>query len=92
MRRTAAEKMEIIRTVESSALPVSATLRELDVPRRTFYHWYRAYSDGGFEALKNGKSGPRRLWNRIPEFERRRVVETALEEPEMSPRQLAWTS
>jgi len=90
MRRTAAEKMEIIRTVESSALPIGATLQELDVPRRTFYHWYRAYCDGGFEALKNGKSGPRRFWNRIPEFERKRVVEVALEEPEMSPRQLAW--
>ena len=90
MRRTASEKMEIIRLVESSALSVSRTLRELEIPRRTFYHWYRAYRDGGFEALKNGKSGPRRFWNRIPDFERKRVVETALEEPEMSPRQLAW--
>ena len=90
MRRTAAEKMETIRIVESSALPISSTLRELDVPRRTFYRWYRAYSDGGFEALKNGQAGPRRFWNRIPEFERKRVVEVALEEPEMSPRQVAW--
>ena len=42
MRRTAAEKMEIIRIVESSVLPVRRTLVELDVPRRTFYRWYRA--------------------------------------------------
>jgi transposase InsO family protein len=90
MRHTAAEKMEIIRIVESSVLPVTRTLRELDVPRRTFYRWYRAYRRGGFEALRNRKAGPQRFWNRIPEVERKRVVELALEHPEMSPRQLAW--
>ena len=90
MRHTAAEKMETIRIVESSALSISRTLRELGVPRRSFYRWYRAYDSGGFEALTNRKSGPRRFWNRIPEFERNRVVEVALEHPEMSPRQLAW--
>jgi transposase InsO family protein len=90
MRRTAAEKMEIIRIVESSAVSIRHTLRELDVPRRSFYRWYRAYRLGGFEALKNRKAGPRRFWNRIPEAERKLVVETALERPEDSPRQLAW--
>jgi transposase InsO family protein len=90
MRRTAAEKMEIIRVVESSVLPISRSLDELDVSRRTFYRWCRAYHHGGFEALKNRKAGPRQFWNRIPEAERRLVVETALEHPEMSPRQLAW--
>jgi len=90
MRRTAAEKMEIIRMVEASALSITRTLRELDVSRRSFYRWYRAYLDGGFDALKNGKAGPRRFWNRIPEAERQLVVETALERPEESPRQLAW--
>ena len=90
MRSTAAEKMETIRLVESSSLSVTRTLRELDVPRRTFYRWYRAYRNGGFEALKSRKPGPRRFWNRIPETERKRVVEVALEQPEATPRQLAW--
>jgi putative transposase len=90
VRHTAAEKMEVIRTVESSLLSVTRTLEELDVPRRTFYRWYRAYEDGGFEALRDRKPGPRQFWNRIPEVERRRVVETALERPAASPRELAW--
>ena len=40
MRRTAAEKYEIIRLVEGSDLPVRHTLRELQVNRSTFYAWY----------------------------------------------------
>ena len=90
MRRTAAEKMEIIRLMEGSSAPLSHTLREFDVPRSSFYRWYRDYRHGGFEALMNRKSGPRRFWNRIPEEEKTRVVEKALEHPEMSPRELAW--
>ncbi len=82
--------MEVIRIVESSSLSITRTLTELDVPRRTFYRWYRAYQDDGFDALKNRKSGPRQFWNRIPETERKRVVEVALEQPEVTPRELAW--
>ncbi len=37
MRLTAAEKREVIRLVEGSDLPVRHTLRELQVPRATFY-------------------------------------------------------
>ena len=41
MRRTAAEKYEIIRLVEGSDLSARDTLRELQVNRSTFYAWYR---------------------------------------------------
>ena len=37
MRRTAAEKYELIRLVEGSDLPVRQTLRELQLNRSTFY-------------------------------------------------------
>jgi len=40
VRRTASEKMEIIRLVEETDLPVRLTLRQLGVPRSTFYGWY----------------------------------------------------
>ena len=90
MRRTASEKMEIIRLVESSAAPVGRTLRDLDVARSSFYRWYANYRQGGFDALVNRKPGPHRVWNRISEQDRKRVVEKALEKPEMSPRELAW--
>jgi len=43
MRYSQAEKMEIIRLVETSAQPVKRTLAELGVPRSTFYRWYARY-------------------------------------------------
>jgi transposase InsO family protein len=90
MRHTQAEKMEIIRLVEESELPVRRTLLELDVSRTSFYEWYSRYRQEGYDGLAVRKPQARRFWNRIPEEERRRVVKSALERPEDSPRQLAW--
>ena len=66
MRLTAAEKQEMIRLVEGSDLPVRHTLRELQVPRATFYTWYRRYAEGGLNGLTPRPSVARRYWNRIP--------------------------
>ena len=51
MRRTASEKMEIIRLVEGTDLPVRLTLRQMGVPRSTFYDWYQRYAEEGFDGL-----------------------------------------
>ena len=67
MRRTASEKMEIIRLVEQTDLPVRATLRQLGVPRSTFYGWYQRYETAGFDGLCDAKPAPRPRWNKIPE-------------------------
>jgi transposase InsO family protein len=85
-----AEKMETIRLVEGSELPVNRTLAELDLPRSSFYRWYKAYQEEGYEGLADKKPTHKRFWNRIPDGERQRVVEKALEKPELSPRELAW--
>ncbi len=53
MRRTAAEKMEIIHLVEGTDLPVGATLRQLGIPRSTFHGWYQQYLEVGFDGLKD---------------------------------------
>jgi transposase InsO family protein/transposase-like protein len=90
MRYTQAEKMEIIRVVEDSALPVSHTLLELGVPKSNFYRWYGLYDKYGYDGLADLPSQAKRFWNRIPDSERQRVVKTALEMPELSPRELAW--
>jgi len=50
MRYPAAEKLEIIRLVERSALPVRRTLAKLGIPPATFYRWYDRRSGGGPEA------------------------------------------
>ncbi len=90
MRFTQAEKMEIIRLVEGSSLPVSRTLRELDVPRSSFYRWYRGYRRDGYDGLANRPPNVRYFWNKIPESEKQRVVDEALYKPELTPRELAW--
>ncbi len=91
MRYPASEKLEIIRIVERSHLPAKQTLDMLGVPRRTFYRWYDRYRLGGDQALKDKAPMPRLVWNRIPNNIRDKLVELALDEPELSPRELAVT-
>lgn len=90
MRYNQSEKTEIIRMVEDSQLSVKRTLWELDVPRSTFYSWYKRYQENGIDGLTDHWNGPRRFWNRIPDTERKKVVQLALQYPEKSPRELAW--
>ena len=89
MRYPAIEKAEIIRLVEQSHLPVRRTLEKLGIPGATFYRWYDLYQRGGPEALEDHPSRPSRIWNPIPDEVRARVIALALEQPELSPRELA---
>jgi transposase InsO family protein len=89
MRYPASEKLEIIRLVEQSHLPVKRTLTKLGVPRATFYRWYDLYQAGGPEALDDRSPRPDRVWNRIPDEVRERIRMLALDEPALSPRELA---
>ena len=89
MRYPAAEKLEIIRIVEQSHLPARRTLEQLGIPRRTFCRWYDRYVDGGPELLEDRPSAPGRVWNRIPADIHDQIMELALEQPELSPRELA---
>jgi putative transposase len=90
MRYTQAEKMEIIRLVENSDLSIRATLKELDVPKTSFYRWYHRYQEEGYEGLADRGHTARRFWNKIPQQVRDEIVEIALAEPEKSPREIAW--
>jgi putative transposase len=89
MRYSASEKLEIIRLVEQSSLPVKRTLEKLGIPRATFYRWYDLYRSGGPEALSDRSPRPGRVWNRIPDVVRQRIIKLALDEPILSPRELA---
>lgn len=90
MRRSASEKMEVIRIVEGSELGVRRTLEELGISRSTFYEWYKRYLEKGFDGLKPKTPKRKSFWNKIPDKERQMVVETALERTELSPRELAF--
>jgi len=89
MRYPGTEKLEIIQLVEQSPLPARQTLSKLGIPRATFYRWYDRYSGGGPEALNDRPPRPDRVWNRVPESVRENVIQLALDEPALSPRELA---
>src|SRR5476651_2107107 len=89
MRYPASEKAEIIELVEQSHLPAKRTLDKLGIPRATFYRWYDRYRAGGPEALADRRSRPDRVWNRIPDDVREKIIDLALQVPELSPRELA---
>ena len=90
MRYAAAEKLEIIRLVEQSSLPVRRTLAQLGISRATFYRWYQRYRARGAVALwqmasqRRGGSGTS-FRRQLPQA----VIDLALKEPELSPRELA---
>lgn len=90
MRYSALEKREIIHMVDHSDLPVKQTLKELDVPRSSFYRWYQRFQENGLDGLNNQPPHEKRFWNRIPDSVKDQVVELALEQPDQSSRQLAW--
>ena len=91
MRYPASEKLEIIRLVEQSRLSARRTLQKLGIPRSTFNRWYDRFLTGGIDTLEDLRPRPNRVWNRIPEETRDQIIELALNEPELSPRELAVT-
>jgi len=68
---------------------VKRTLAKLGIPKTTFYRWYDRYLAFGEAGLEDRRPHPGRVWNRIPDEVREHVVDLALEEPELSPRELA---
>jgi putative transposase len=89
MRYPASDKTEIIRLVEQSPLPARRTLEKLGIPRASFYRWYDRYQRGGPEALADRPARTDQVWNRIPETIRDQIVDLALDQAELSPRELA---
>ena len=80
---SAAEKASILANVESSALPKRQVLRDLGVPKSTYYRWLKRTQ---LDDRPGGSSTP---WNRLTSKERRTVLAVARELPELSCRQLA---
>src|SRR5262245_53418447 len=89
MRYPVCEKLEIIRTVETSPLPIRRTLDKIGIPKSTFYAWYDRYTAGGLDALEDHRPRPKRVWNRIPDDVREKIVTLALDEPDLSLREIA---
>jgi transposase len=89
MRLNQNEKQEIIRLVEGSDLGVTRTLKELGIHKSTFYNWYNAYLEDGYDGLADKPCKRKQYWNKVSDKERQLVVETALEYPDKSSREVA---
>ena len=64
-------------------------LLSLGIPCSTYYRWQRLYRDQGGDGLQGKRRAPKRIWNRLSEDERRRIIEVAKHHPELSSRLLA---
>ena len=89
MRYSASEKYEIIQLVQHSDLSVKRTLARLDIHKSTFYNWLGRYHDGGLDALEDKKPQPSLPWNKVPADHREALIDFALRETDLSPRELA---
>jgi len=89
MRYTQSEKMEIIQMVEGSNLSVRKILEEIGISPSFFYSWYKRYLESGYDGLAARHKKPNQIWNKIPEWEKGRVVEVPREYPEKSSREIA---
>jgi transposase InsO family protein len=69
----------------------AARWKSLAFPRATFHRWYDRFLTGGIDALEDRRPQPGRVWNRIPDEVRERIIDLALNRPELSPRELAVT-
>mgnify|MGYP001826219515 CR=1 FL=1 len=82
-------KLEILRAVEACPLPVVQALKQLGIPRSTYYRWRRNFRRRGRAGLHDHPSSRSRVWNQILPVERDRVLELAWLYPEWSPRELS---
>lgn len=89
MRHPTSEKLEIIRRVEASHLPVKQTLVMISIPSSTYYDWYARWVEGGIDALADHSPLPGADRNRIPDGVREAFVEFALDHEALTPRERA---
>ena len=79
---SAARRAEILQGVTASPAPTRQVLKELGVPKSTYYRWRAG-------TRSPGRSHRRIPWNRLTEGERRKVLAVARSSPAWSSRQIA---
>ena len=89
MRLNQSEKFEIIRLVEQSPTSVNNTLKELGIHKSTFYAWYNAYLQHGYDGLADKPPVKKQYWNQIPKEEKKLIIKLSLKKPDKSSREIA---
>lgn len=86
----AGKKLEIVTLVNRSPLPKRRTLRELGMPRSTFYGGQKRRRAEGEAGLVDRRPDPGVVWNRLRPSEQESILAEALRPPDRSPRELAF--
>ena len=87
---SASQKTAILAKVAWSQLPKRRVLRDLGVPKSTYYRWLRRQQQQDLEDRPGASAPP---WNRLRPQEEHSILEAAREMPELSSRQLAaWST
>jgi transposase InsO family protein len=83
------QKMETIRSVESSSLNISDALNKFDIPRSTYYRWKRKLRTMGITGLQDNKPLHLRVWNSLPPEQVDTILDYATFHPEYSSREIS---
>ena len=86
-RMSASEKTTVLARVASSTLPKRQVLKDLGVPKSTYYRWLTR--EQRCQGLENQPGGGLAPWNRLSQPEEQAVLTVARRAPELSCRQLA---
>ena len=87
---SASQKTAVLAKVARSQLPKRRVLRDLGVPKSTYYRWLKRQHHQGLQDRPGASTPP---WNRLRPQEELLILEAAREMPELSSRQLAaWTT
>ena len=88
---SASQKTAVLAKVAWSQLPKRRVLRDLGVPKSTYYRWLRRQQHQ--RGLEDRPGASARPWNRLRPQEVQSILEAAREMPELSSRQLAaWST
>lgn len=82
-------KIELLRELAYMKGKRYMRLKELRIPVSTYYSWQRRYQAEGGDGLASKKKASAYIWNRLSFSERKRVLEIARNNPELSCRLLA---
>lgn len=87
---TPEQKLEILRWVEKSDLPLGETLLRLDVPISTYYRWRNKFRRDGIDGLRDRSPYRGKTWNQILPEERDKILKVADAYPGRSPREVSF--
>jgi len=83
------EMTTLLQRVEACRGKRSQILRDLKIPRSTYYGWRKTFREKGIKGLRKKKDYSVRIWNRLMPGEKERVLEIARLHPELSARLLS---